>query len=466
MRECVLSVTVSNHPGVLARISNLFASLGINIDNIATVRSRDRHVSRVRIQAELDDEGVERISYSLQQLPDVIRLDKVRTRSKRFSYWSAAYGLFIAVMGLNLVSPIYAIYKQQWHLTPGMLSIAFAAYAIALIPTIIITGQLLSGGGFRRFLVPGLIIAMAGTLCLFFATSYPMLVIARVLQGISVGIFNGVTVAALTQLHPRQDRRQAAMVGAIAVTAGNALGPMMGGILAQYAPYPAQLPYVVHLLLMIPGLLCLISSRAELSGRTSGYRLHMPTLPRSGTKTFSVAVLSSFVAWGITSLYGSTIPMYLNEWIGQTSYVLSGLIVAIVLIIAALAQFRSARWKLRSMGLFGTLLIGAGLLLLVVTVHTGSMICLCASIVCVGMGYGPLYAASLALVNETTSDECRADVLSLFYVGTYLGVVLPAVGLGLMTQWFGLQRAFDCFAVLFVVLILTGLRGWSRQKTG
>lgn len=149
MRECVLSVTVSNHPGVLARISNLFASLGINIDNIATVRSRDRHVSRVRIQAELDDEGVERISYSLQQLPDVIRLDKVRTRSKRFSYWSAAYGLFIAVMGLNLVSPIYAIYKQQWHLTPGMLSIAFAAYAIALIPTIIITGQLLSGGGFQ-----------------------------------------------------------------------------------------------------------------------------------------------------------------------------------------------------------------------------------------------------------------------------------------------------------------------------
>lgn len=461
MGEFVLSVKVRNCPGVLARISDLFAVRGANIDTVSAGRARGQGVSRLRIKAILDEEGLERISDSLQQLPDVLEFAAVRSRSRRIAYWAAAYGLFSAVMGLNLVSPIYALYKEMWQLTPGMMSVAFAAYAIAVIPSIVAAGQLSVRGGFRRLLVPGILIAMLATLCLLFANGYPMLVIARLLQGISVGIFNGVTVSALTQLHPKQNRRQAAMVGAIAVTAGNALGPLLAGVLAQYAPNPGQLPYLVHFLLLVPGLVVLLGSRADLP-RQAASRLHFPRLPPEGRGAFGLAALSSFIAWGIASLYGSTIPMYLKEWVGYSSYLLSGLIVALLLIVAAAAQFGSARWPLRKMGLFGTLLIGFGLVGLVLTVHTGSILWLCVSIACVGLGYGPLYAGSLTLVNEMTPDAWRADVLSLFYVGTYLGVAIPVIGLGLLTQWLGLQRAFDVFAVFFTLLLLLGGRGWRR----
>ncbi|GGD96284.1 MFS transporter [Paenibacillus nasutitermitis] len=465
MGAFVLSVTVHNRPGVLARISELFAIVDANIDRMSAGRTKNRAMSRLRIEAMLDDRLLPQLTGALQQLDDVLQIKTAQSRSGSFAYWTAAYGLFIAVMGLNLVTPLYALYKLQWGLTPGMLSLAFAAYAMAVIPSIIVFGQLSDRGGLRGMLVPGMLVALAGSLCLALAGGFPMLVVARVLQGLSVGIFNGVTVAALTKLHPAQDRRRAAMLGAIAVTAGNAIGPMLAGLLAQFAPMPTLLPYVVHMLLIVPGLIALLVVRADIppvAGTNS--RLHWPKLPQSIRKWFFVAALSSFISWGITSLFASIIPMYLEQWIGKTGFVLSGFIVAMVLTLSAISQLLSRKWPLRRMGIFGSLLIGSGLLSLLLTIHTGSILLLTAAILLVGFGYGPLYAGSLALVNEIAPDRSRGDVLSFFYGCTYFGVVCPALGLGIMTQLLGLSVAFNWFALILGGLLAVSLTGWIRMK--
>lgn len=381
------------------------------------------------------------------------------SKARNISYWSAAYCLFVAVMGLNMVTPIYALYRVEWELTSAMLTLAFSAYAVVVIPTIILVGQLSDRGGYHRFLVPGSILAIAGTTCLYFANGYGMLLTARVLQGLSVGMLNGVVVSMLTKLHPKRDHRRAAILGAAAVTVGNGLGPLTAGLLAQFGPMPMRLPFLVHIALFLPGVIGLIFSRANLPAFNQ-QMIHLPKISRNLRGPFLVAGLSSFVAWGITGLFMSVIPMYMEAWIERSGPVWSGTVVAAVLMFSGIAQNMTKRWPLQRTAGFGFVMIGAGLAALVFTIHHPSIGMLVVAVLFVGTGYGPLYAGSLALANEIAPEQSRGDIIASFYVCTYLGVILPVWGLGFMTESIGIQSAFDIFAGVLGALVLTGAAGW------
>lgn len=70
-----LSVLVLNRPGVLARISGLFARRGFNIESLAVGPTEDPTLSRITIVIQADSEQVlEQISKQLNKLVEVIRI--------------------------------------------------------------------------------------------------------------------------------------------------------------------------------------------------------------------------------------------------------------------------------------------------------------------------------------------------------------------------------------------------------
>lgn len=68
-----LSVFVANKPGVLARIAQVFARRGYNIDSLVVSPSKDGRYSRMTLTAEGSDDGLEQILYQVGKLVDVIR---------------------------------------------------------------------------------------------------------------------------------------------------------------------------------------------------------------------------------------------------------------------------------------------------------------------------------------------------------------------------------------------------------
>ncbi len=68
-----LSVFVANKPGVLARIAQVFARRGYNIDSLVVSPSKDGRYSRMTIAAKGSHEGLEQILFQLGKLVDVIR---------------------------------------------------------------------------------------------------------------------------------------------------------------------------------------------------------------------------------------------------------------------------------------------------------------------------------------------------------------------------------------------------------
>lgn len=69
-----LSVLVQNRPGVLARISGLFARRGYNIDSLAVGETEDPAVSRMTIAVTVDAKPLEQMVKQLYKLIHVLRI--------------------------------------------------------------------------------------------------------------------------------------------------------------------------------------------------------------------------------------------------------------------------------------------------------------------------------------------------------------------------------------------------------
>jgi len=69
-----ITALVENRPGVLARVSGLFARRGFNIESLAVSITDDPSVSRMTIVVGGDDTVLEQITKQLNKLVDVIKV--------------------------------------------------------------------------------------------------------------------------------------------------------------------------------------------------------------------------------------------------------------------------------------------------------------------------------------------------------------------------------------------------------
>lgn len=69
-----ISVLVENKPGVLARLSGLFAGRGYNIDSLCVGETHDPSISRMTIVTSGDPRIVEQIIKQLRKVIDVIKV--------------------------------------------------------------------------------------------------------------------------------------------------------------------------------------------------------------------------------------------------------------------------------------------------------------------------------------------------------------------------------------------------------
>jgi acetolactate synthase-1/3 small subunit len=69
-----LSVLVENKPGVLTRVTSLFARRGFNIDSLAVGVTEDPTLSRITIVCSAADTPIEQITKQLHKLINVIKI--------------------------------------------------------------------------------------------------------------------------------------------------------------------------------------------------------------------------------------------------------------------------------------------------------------------------------------------------------------------------------------------------------
>jgi acetolactate synthase I/III small subunit len=81
MDTTTLSVLVENKPGVLARISGLFARRGFNIESLAVGPTEDPAMSRMTIVVSVDLHPLEQVTKQLNKLVNVIKIVELQTET-------------------------------------------------------------------------------------------------------------------------------------------------------------------------------------------------------------------------------------------------------------------------------------------------------------------------------------------------------------------------------------------------
>src|SRR6185295_6612548 len=137
-------------------------------------------------------------------------------------------------------------------LTAVDLGTLFAVYALGLTLGLLIGGPLSDRRGRRLVVLPGALLALAGTALLAAgANRFGLLAAGRLLVGLGSGaVFSGGT-AWIQDLSSDAPPGTGARRATIALSAGFGGGPLIGGACAQWLARPSLTPYLVQAVALV-----------------------------------------------------------------------------------------------------------------------------------------------------------------------------------------------------------------------
>ncbi|WP_238847376.1 MFS transporter [Nocardia arthritidis] len=377
-------------------------------------------------------------------------------------FWSIAYTLLILLAGTNIPTPLYRGYAREFGFSPLVLTLIFAAYVGALIPSLLLCGPLSDAIGRRRVLLPALALAALGSILFALATSTGWLFAARILQGIAVGAASGPLSAALVEFEPAGDHRKAALVSTAVSISGISVGPVLGGALAQYAPAPYVLPFIVEVGLLLPAAVAVLALPA--AGHTTPWRPRRPELPAELRPVFATSGVASFLAFAVVGLFLTLVPTYVANLSGSANLLLGSAAAALMGASSTTAQLIGYGRPARTLELLGLPMLATGLALLAISGSVRSLPVLLAATVIAGVGQGLAFLGGLTAVNHAAPAERRAEVLSSFFVACYCGTGGPVIGMGLLATAIPLSTAVQYGAGVVALACLTLLLALVRAN--
>jgi len=382
-----------------------------------------------------------------------------------------ALAFLINMMGTTLPTAIYRYYQISYGFTPTVITVIYACYALGVLGALLTVGNWSDQLGRRRMLLAGLMASAGAALCFIFSHGLPSLMLARLLSGVSAGIFTGTATVAVIELTPHAWRRHATLVATASNMLGLGFGPLLSGVLVELAPWPMQLPYWVHLGLVFIAMIAMtrVPETAQVPQHFK-LRLQRLSLPFEVRNAFLPAALAGFAGFVVVGFFAAVAPQLIRGVLGYRSGIVIGAIVFLLFASSALGQIiQSAlvpRWR-QPLGCVGLI---AGLVGVALCVPWLSLTALLLGTALAGIGQGISLRAGLGEIAAHCPADRRAEVTSSFFVVLYVAISLPVIGLGVVVQRAGIERATLMFAGLTIVLVVFALilllRGQLRTANG
>jgi MFS family permease len=367
------------------------------------------------------------------ELPMTATTEQPRSATQPRAWLPVAAALFGIGWGANQITPMLLVYRHALGLGTGTLEAVFGVYALGLIPGLLIAGPLSDARGRRAVVVPAVAMSLVASVLLTGATlSVVLLFAGRLLAGVSSGAAFGAGTAWLreTSLPPlgTASDHTAARRAAVAMTAGFALGPLVSGIVAQWAPSPTVLPYLPHLAVMaVVWVLLRRAPETVTAGRRRVPRLSTPGLRSRRFRTV-VAPMAPWV-FAAPAIAFALLPSLAGAGQAANGIALTAAIAALCALAGILVQPLARRLDLRPgrnrAAAAGLLVLAAGLVLGAVTAHAREVWLLVPSAIVLGCAYGMCLVAGLVEVQRLAGSNGAAGLTAIYYALTYLGFAAP-----------------------------------------
>ncbi|MFD4937533.1 MFS transporter [Streptomyces virginiae] len=381
-------------------------------------------------------------------------MDGDRRRWRQCLLGGAVFAVCMA--GTTLPTPLYGLYQEKFGFSELMVTVVYAVYAFGVIGVLLLAGNASDTVGRRPVLLAGLAFSAASAVCFLCATGMGWLYAGRLLSGLSAGLFTGAATAYVMELAPKGGTSRATFVATAANMGGLGCGPLLAGVLAQYAAWPLYLPFVVHLALVAVSAAVLARLPETVRDRRplSTVRPQRPGLPPQVRSVFAPAAIASFVGFALFGVFTSVSPAFLAKSLDVHNHAVTGLIVALAFFASTAGQLAVGRIGVgRSLPL-GCAGLLAGLALLAGALWWDLLALVVASAVVGGVGQGLAFRGALSAVAAASPPDRRAAVISMLFVVAYTGISLPVIGVGLLVGPIGLEGAGLVFIACMAVLVV------------
>ncbi|MCC8366646.1 MFS transporter [Xenorhabdus sp. PB61.4] len=382
-----------------------------------------------------------------------------QSHKNRMSYQAATVLHAITLMAFLAASsaptPLYRIYQHEWGFSSTLLTVIFAAYALALLLALLIAGRLSDHIGRRPVISLALLLQIISMSTFLLASDPAWLVGARIIQGLATGLATASVGAALLDMN----RERGALINSIAPMLGMAAGALGSTTLLVFASGPL---HTIYILLLIVFLVVFILTQLapETVQRRSGAweslrpRIMVPVQARSALRAITPA---NFAVWMIGGFYLSLMPSLIVTTTHTTSPWMGGLSVAALTLSGAVAIIAARKLTSFMTLLSGELALATGLLLILLAANREYVMLLLTGSVITGFGFGATFLGAIRTVLPLAEPHERGGLMGAFYIESYLANSVPTVAIGYLAHQSGLLVAVNVYGAVIIALVLLAI---------
>jgi predicted MFS family arabinose efflux permease len=374
-------------------------------------------------------------------------------------FWMIALAFLTAMAFSTVPAPLYPLYQARGGFSTFMITVIFAAYAVGVVTSLLLAGHVSDWVGRKKILIPALGLELVAAAIFLTAPALPLLIVARLVSGLGVGMLTATATAHLHELHTRHrpgaSGQRFEAVSTAANIGGIGFGALVSGFLAQYVDSPLRTPYLVFaglLLLSIVGVALTPETVDEKLVRPS-YRPQRVSADHGDRPGYIAAAAAGFASFAVFGVFTSVAPGFVRGALQHPSTATAGLVIFAVFGPAAAAQTLTSRMRpgaKRATGLAGQAL---GLVLLTVGMHATNLPAFLIGGAMTGIGAGMLFKSAVGAVATMAAPAKRGEALAGLFLISYLGLSLPAVGIGIVTNYFTATTAMTALAVVLLALL-------------
>ncbi len=373
--------------------------------------------------------------------------------TRRAALFVVALAFFTDMFLYYVLVPMLPAYAKRLGMNQMESGILFGSYAVSLLFGTFPLGRIVDRAGRRKPMLWGLAGLGATTLLFAVSNSYPLLVLARLLQGFSAAATWVTGLALLADYFPAQERGRAMGTAFAFGNFGVLIAPPVSGLVIEHMGPRAPF-FLASALALLDAL-----ARAFLLRDPEGTQSIQPWSLRQVLSNRTILSYCGLMVLG-ASMWGlleSTLPLDFDARLSATPSQIGGYFAAA----AGLHMLTSPLMGRLSDRIGRKRVVTIGLLLAPFLFPLPALVSPGGPLTLVMMGFGLLTSfvmspASPALADAVEREGSRSfgSVFALFNVAYAAGMMAGPFAGSALTQVFGLKTALASFGILFGAYIL------------
>lgn len=367
------------------------------------------------------------------------------------AFWAVGALLALSYASATAPSILYRRYQADWHFSSGMVTSVFAVYSVAVIVALLLTGAASDVGRRKPFLFFALALCALSMVLFAVADGVVWLFVARIVQGLGVGVGLSPLGGMLLDLRPAG--RQGAFVNQAATNLGMVVGALGAGVLVDTAPRPTVTVYVVLLVLFVVAIVSVVALPETVHTTSTGFvASRRISLPAGRRREFWLLSLGAIATWAVGGFYMSLGPTVSAQILHTGSYTVNAVSIAVLAGGGLLAQVLCYGWSFRREMVTGAILLAVGTAGVLWSMWPDSALLFFTGSAVLSLGFGLTAVGSFRSLIALAQPTRRAEVVAAVYVVSFLAFSAPAVAAGFAAMRYGLRGTMVVLGVAVVAM--------------